>query len=44
MTGAFSTVSTNIMDTIAGVLPIGLTIMGTVLAIHFGIRFFRSVV
>lgn len=44
MTTAFATVASNVQDTIGGVLPIALGIMGTVLAIKFGIRFFRSIV
>lgn len=44
LTTAFSLVASNVTDTIGAVLPIALGVMGTVLAIKFGIRFFRSII
>ena len=42
-TTAASTVSTNVSSMIAAALPVGLGIMGTILAIRVGVRFFKSI-
>lgn len=40
---AFSGVTSDVMSTITTVLPFALAIVGAVLAIRIGIRFFKSV-
>lgn len=42
-TTAATTVSTNVSSMIAAALPVGLGIMGTILAIRVGVRFFKSI-
>ncbi len=42
-TTATTTVQTNVNSFIAAAFPVGLSIMGTMLAIRLGIRFFKSV-
>lgn len=43
LTTAFQGVASDVSTIVSTALPIGLGIMGLVLAIHIGIRFFRSV-
>lgn len=43
LTTAFTTVSSNISDVIAVALPIALALVGTVLAINIGIKFFKKI-
>ena len=43
MTSAFSNVSSNIVDTIMGVLPIALGVLGLSIAIYFGVKFFKRI-
>lgn len=42
MSDGFTTVSNNIMTSITTALPIGLGIAGTVIAVKFAIKFFKS--
>lgn len=43
-TAALGTVQTVVQNMISAALPIGLGIMGTILAIRVGVRFFRGLV
>ena len=43
-TTALGTVQTVVQNMISAALPIGLGIMGTILAIRVGVRFFRGLV
>lgn len=42
-TTATTSVGNNVNEFIAAAFPVGLSIMGTMLAIRLGIRFFKSV-
>ncbi len=42
-TTAATAVQTNVSSMIAAALPVGLGIMGTILAIKVGVRFFKSI-
>ncbi len=44
LTTALGSVQTVVQNMIAAALPIGLGIMGTILAIRVGVRFFRGLV
>lgn len=41
---ALTTVQTNVQGMIGVAMPIGLGIMGTILAVRIGVRFFRGLV
>lgn len=42
-TTAATTVNTNVGSMISAALPVGLGIMGTILAVRVGVRFFKSI-
>lgn len=43
LTTGFTTVAADMQGAITALLPIGLGVVGTVLAIKFGIKFFRGI-
>ena len=43
LTTGFTAASSSIMDIIGVVLPIALGIVGTIIAVKFGVRFFKGI-
>jgi len=44
LTSAFTSIVGNITDVLGVVLPLALGVLGTVIAVRFAIRWFRSIV
>lgn len=42
LTTAFTSVQTTMMGTIAAIVPIALVVVGAVMAVRFGVKFFRG--